>query len=140
MASDAVRLQCLRASLRKIPWAKVSDWEIKHRGPSYSMMTALHWRKTHPRIGLDWILGSDQWKQIRSWRNYRKLGKLVRFLVFPRPDVPKPIRGLRMLIVPFRFDLSASYIRQRLRKKQGIQGMVLPEVEKIIRQSRSYYS
>jgi nicotinic acid mononucleotide adenylyltransferase len=87
---------------------------------------------------IDWILGSDQWAQIREWRDYRELGKMVRFLVFPRPDVPRPVTGLRMKAISLRIDLSASEIRERLKRGLAIKGMVFPEVEKIIRKTRSY--
>lgn len=83
-------------------------------------------------------MGSDQWEQIRSWRDYRKLGKLVRFLVFPRPHPPRPVSGLCMTPVPLRFDLSATEIRKRVKQGKSIRGMVLPPVEKLIRNSRSY--
>ena len=83
-------------------------------------------------------MGSDQWEQICSWRDYRELGKLVRFLVFPRPHPPRPVRGLRITPVPLRFDLSATEIRKRVKQRKSIRGMVLPSVEKLIQNSRSY--
>ena len=137
-ASDAVRLQCLKRGLQGLKWAKVSDWEIRKKGSSFSIQTVRHWRKLHPSVGLDWILGSDQWAQIRRWRDYRTLGTLVRFLVFPRPHPPKPVTGLRMAYVPARFDLSASEVRLRIQKGLTVKGMLLPEVERVIRQTRSY--
>jgi nicotinic acid mononucleotide adenylyltransferase len=94
--------------------------------------------KLYPKIQLDWILGSDQWAQMRKWRDYRLLGKIVRFLVFPRPHLPKPIPGLRMKLVPLRLDLSASEIRSRIKEGLSVKGMVLPEVEKTICKTRSY--
>lgn len=138
VATNSFRLRCLREGLRGVPWAEVSDWEIQQKGPSYSIHTIEHWRRKYPRVALDWVLGSDQWRQIRSWRNFRLLGKRVRFLVFPRPDIPRPIRGLKMTPIPLRFDVSASQIRKRLHHGQTIKGMVLPEVEKILRRSRCY--
>ena len=138
VASDTVRLRCLRQGLRGIPWAEVSDWEIRQKGPSYSIQAVQHWKNAYPGIALDWILGSDQWKQIRSWRNYRELGKQVRFLVFPRPDQPRPMRGFTMETVPMRLDISASEIRKRLRLGTSIKGMVLAPVERIVRQTGSY--
>lgn len=138
MASDSLRLSLLRGGLRGVPWAQVSDWELRQKGPSYSIHTALHWKSVHPGSELDWILGSDQWSQIRSWRNYRELGKIVRFLVFPRPEMPKPVRGLRMRIIPMRFDLSASDIRSRIRLGKPVRGMVLSPVERMIQITGSY--
>ena len=137
-ASDHIRLECLKRGLRGLKWAKVSNWEICQKGSSFSIQTARHWRRLYPKVGLDWILGSDQWEQIRSWRSYRDLGKLVRFLVFPRPHPPKPVSGLRMACVPVRFDLSASDVRKRIKKSLSVKGMILPEVEKVIRKTRSY--
>ena len=137
-ASNAVRLHCLRRSLRGSKWAEVSDWEIRQKGTSYTVNTARQWMKLYPETKLDWILGSDQWAQIRKWRDYRLLGKMVRFLVFPRPHLPKPIPGLRMKLVPLRLDLSASEIRFRIKEGLPVKGMLLPEVEKIISKKRSY--
>jgi len=138
VASDAVRLQCLRLGLRGFRWAEVSDWEIRQKGASYSVNTVRRWKHLFPKMEIDWILGSDQWAQIREWRDYRELGKMVRFLVFPRPDVPRPIPGLRMKAISLRIDLSASEIRERLKRGLAIKGMVFSEVEKIIRKTRSY--
>lgn len=138
VASDTIRLRCLRQGLRGIPWAKVSDWEIRQKGPSYSIQAVHHWKKNHPEVDLDWILGSDQWGQIRSWRNYRELGEHVRFLVFPRPNQPRPMRGFKMETVPMRLDLSASEIRKRLRSGASIKGMVLAPVERIVQQTGCY--
>ncbi|NCY20708.1 nicotinate (nicotinamide) nucleotide adenylyltransferase [bacterium] len=137
-ASNHVRLECLRLSLRGIPWAEVSDWEIRQKGPSYSVHTARRWRKEYPKIALDLILGSDQWSQIRQWREYRSLGQMVRFLVFPRPHQPRPVAGLRMKPVSLRIDLSASEIRERIKNGLPIKGMVFPEVEKMIKKNRIY--
>lgn len=138
IASNRVRLQFLKRSLRGSKWAEVSDWEIRQKGPSYSVNTARRWRREHPKVALDLILGSDQWEQIRQWKEYRSLGKLVRFLVFPRPHLPKPVAGLRMKPVSLRIDLSASDIRERIKKGLPVKGMVFPEVEKMIRHNRSY--
>jgi len=137
-ASDRVRLKCLRQGLKGFTWAEVSDWEIRKKGNSFSIQTALHWQRLYPKTGLDWILGSDQWAQIRHWRSYRALGKLVRFLVFPRPHPPRPVAGLRMRCVPVRFDLSASEVRHRIQKGLSVKGMIFPEVERVIRRARSY--
>jgi len=137
-ATDAVRLECLRGGLRGLKWAKVSDWEIRQKGSSYSIDTVLHWKKSYPGFSLDWVLGSDQWAQIRHWRNYRELGRQVRFLVFPRPHPPRPISGMKMACVPVRYDLSASEVRHRVRRGLTVKGMIFPEVERIIRRTRSY--
>ena len=137
-APDIKRLDWLKSALRGQGWAKVSPWEIDRRGNSYSVETARHWKMENPRAGLYWILGSDQWEQLPRWKNFSDLARLVHFLVFPRPEIPRKISGLKMSVIPFRFDISSTEIRLRLKKRLSIKGLVPVELEGQLRRSRFY--
>ena len=119
-------------------WAQVSDWEINRSGVSFSVDTAAYWKKKAPQGALFWIMGSDQWSLRPQWKDFRRLARWVHFLVFPRPETPKPRRGIRMTILPVRFDLSSTEIRQRVLRGLSIRGLVLEDLEKCICESRSY--
>jgi nicotinate-nucleotide adenylyltransferase len=92
----------------------------------------------HPRAGLYWILGSDQWQQLPRWKNFSDLARLVHFLVFPRPEIPRKKFGLRMSVIPARFDISSTEIRMRLKKGLSIKGLVPAELEGQLKRSRIY--
>ena len=124
VAENRSRLTMLRRGLAGQSWAEVSDWEIGHGGVSYTVDTVRVWEAKHPRASLYWIMGSDQWDLLPSWREPQELRKKVRFLVFPRPDSPRPRRGFRMQEIPLRLDISATEIRQRAGKKLPLSGLV----------------
>ncbi|NBS06937.1 MAG: nicotinate (nicotinamide) nucleotide adenylyltransferase [Verrucomicrobia bacterium] len=138
IAPSLERLQWLKTGLAGEKWARVSSWEIMRPGLSYSVDTALCWRLKHPGAQLFWIMGSDQWKVLHQWKDHKKLSRIVHFLVFPRPNPPRPRTAVKMSVLPERFDISSTQIRQRLKQKLSIRGMVPPEIEKRIQVSRFY--
>lgn len=138
LAEDRLRLKLLRQGLRGERWAEVWTTELVRRGISYSIDTALSWKKKHPQDRLFWILGSDQWKALSRWRRPQELARLVHFLVFPRPDLPRPKRGIKMSVVPKRFDISATEIRGRLKEKLSVTGLVLLPVERQLLRQKAY--
>lgn len=128
----------LKAGLKGQPWAEVSDWEIRRGGVSYTVDTVQAFERRHPPASLYWIMGSDQWRQLPAWKRPRELGRKVCFLVFPRPQRPKSRHGFRMKEIPLRIDISATEVRKRASEKLPIQGLVLPSVERLIRQHGWY--
>jgi len=138
LAPDSKRLDWLKTGLKGQGWAKVSSWEIDRSGISYSVETARHWKMKNPKAGLYWILGSDQWQQLPRWKNFSDLARLVHFLVFPRPEIPHKKPGVRMSVIPARFDISSTEIRMRLKKGFSIKGLVPTELDRQLRRSRFY--
>jgi nicotinate-nucleotide adenylyltransferase len=138
IASALERLRWLKKGLAGERWAKVSSLEVERAGASYSVDTASHWREKSPNAKLFWIMGSDQWKVLPQWKEFKKLARWVHFLVFPRPILPKSRKGIKMSLIPARFDLSSTQIRHRLKQGLSIRGMVLPQIEKLVQESRSY--
>jgi len=138
LAPDTQRLDWLKLGLKGQRWAEVSPWEINRRGISYSVDTARHWKKKDPHSVLYWILGSDQWQQLPRWKNFSDLARMVHFLVFPRPKIPRKKSGVRMSIIPVRYDISSTDIRVRLKKGLSIKGLVSAEIEEQLKRSRFY--
>lgn len=138
IAGERARMSLLSHGLRRQSWAEVSDWEIRQGGLSFTVDTARAWTQHYPKAKFYWIMGSDQWEALDSWKEHRVLGKLLHFLVFPRPKNPRTRRGFRMSEISLRLDISATLIRHRLRHGLSIEGLVLPGVERVIRRSRLY--
>jgi len=138
IASALERLQWLKKGLAGERWAEVSSLEVERPGTSFSVDTASHWREKNPNAKLFWIMGSDQWKVLPQWKEFKKLARWVHFLVFPRPIPPKSRNGMKMSLIPARFDLSSTQISHRLKQGLSIRGMVLPQIEKLVQESRFY--
>ena len=138
MAGDRARLAMLQQGLKGQGWAEVSSWEILQGGVSYTVDTLRAMEKRHPGASFFWIMGSDQWDLLPSWKEPGELRRKLRFLVFLRPQRPRTRRGFRMREIPLRLDISATEVRRRIRKNFPITGLVPPAVETLIRKHRWY--
>lgn len=88
-----------------------------------------------------WIVGSDVMGEISRWRDYRKLSRMIQFLVFPRKDYPiksLPPKFHRVEGNLLLSNISSSVVRERVSKGQTISGLVFPEVEEYVRRRGLY--
>lgn len=93
-------------------WARVSDFEWKRPGPSYSWKTARHFRSLQPDAEWCWILGTDQWEQIDRWAEPEQLRESLHFLVFTREgQIVRDRPGWRHTAIPFAHPASSTAIR-----------------------------
>lgn len=88
-----------------------------------------------------WVVGSDITAGFSKWRDYLKLSRLIKFLVFPRKDYTTRtlppgfhrVEGSLLLS-----NISSSLVRDRVKKNLPITGLVFPEVEEYIRKRNLY--
>ena len=132
------RLAMLQGALEGLSWAEVSDFEISKSEPSFSVETAEWFAARNPGVPLYWILGNDQWEVIEKWKDYQRLAELVTFIVFPRPGVPLEKKGMRHLQLGTRVDISASMVRDLIRKGQPFHFFVPSSVYAHIRKNGLY--
>lgn len=125
---------------------EVSDIEINQKPTvSYTVDTLLKLRdlygpntvKFYLIIGIDQLLVFDQWK------TPEKLFLLSEVLVINRPGFlihraeKKYLEKVKLLSVP-NIDISSTMIREYLRRGRSIKYLVLPKVEKYIRENNLY--
>jgi nicotinate-nucleotide adenylyltransferase len=68
------------------PRIKISRFEIEGPGPQYTVDTLLHFReKFGESAELFFVLGTDSWLEITSWRAWRQLCSLADLIVVTRP-------------------------------------------------------
>jgi nicotinate-nucleotide adenylyltransferase len=133
------RMSMLKAALSDLDWAEVSDYEISRSQPSFSVETAEWFAGRHPGTPLFWIMGTDQWNVLEKWKDSDRLAELVTFIVFPRPDLPSEKKGIRHLQLGTRVDISASMVRELIRKGLPFHFFVPTPVHSHIR-NRGLYS
>jgi nicotinate-nucleotide adenylyltransferase len=81
------------------------DLEARRQGLSYSIETLKEFHRLYPsRLDLFFILGTDAFQEIETWKDYKKLFDYAHFLVVRRPGMPaeKMEARLRSLGVSFR--------------------------------------
>ncbi len=166
VTSFAHRAAMLELALADQPAFAVNLMEQQRPGPSYSVDTL---RQLRQQLGRDrelyFIIGSDAFVEITTWKDYPELFHYAHFLVAERPDsapghlndqissLPENFRhdpahnrwshprGAFLYPLPVNaFLVSSTTIRRKLRAGEDISGLVPPPVAGYIRRHRLYRS
>ena len=106
------RLEMIHLAITDLSGLTVSDVELNRPGPSYTIDTVRHFKKTHTddsRIYL--IMGLDAFLEIDTWKSYAELLEQIPFIVMARPneDYPDPDQGWKILEKYLKSTLSEDY-------------------------------
>lgn len=137
-AGPGDRAEMVRRTIEGTASYRLVPWELHRPGLSFSIDTVRSFREQHPQAELFWIMGSDQWTALETWRDWLDLAILVTFIVFPRPDRPQPREGVRLLPLDLRMDISSSEIRDMIRLGKPWQNLVPAAVARYIEQRGLY--
>ena len=144
------RLKMLKLALSGKPYFKISTAEIKRTGLSYSVDTVAELRK---KLGADaeifFIVGWDSLAGLPRWREPARLISMCRFAAVPRPGYSRPdvkamesaIPGLSQRVLMLdkpEIAISATEIRERVRRGLPISHLVPEPVESYIKEHRLY--
>jgi len=89
IAPSASRLKMVELAIRGNPFFEVSDVELKREGTSYTLDTLQYFSSKFPEFEFYFILGTDLFPEIDSWKEYKRLFELSNFAVITRPGFPK---------------------------------------------------
>ncbi len=143
------RLAMLRLALEGDPSFQIATLELERSGASYTADTleAL----AAPRRGdeMYFIVGQDALADLPNWVRPERILELARLAVARRPEVSaealeeaqRRVPALRERVFRLKMsavEVSATEIRERVRRGQPIRGMVPAAVEGYIREHRLY--
>ena len=105
--------------------------------------------KKYPQHQFSFIIGSDNLSTLNRWGRWRELITKYQFLIFPRAyfkrslvdfNLDKPEYQLHLINHPLLVttDISSTNIRERIKKKLSISGLVPKEVEEYIKKNNLY--
>ena len=136
-----IRLALVRAAVAHLPWAEVSDIEVRRSGPSYTDETL----SSLARGGGEWwfIIGADVLVDLPHWRAPRRIVELARLAVAVRPPmamrVPREtsraipgIEGRVDWLEMKPIDVSSTEIRRRIRAGESTEPWLSPRVRALI--------
>ncbi len=158
----SLRYQMVKLAIEGVPHFEVSEIEAQLEGPSYSLLTLQELGKRFPGVEFFFILGLDAFLEFETWYHYQELPRLTHLVVIPRgpggakefeektknlfPEARKEeiwqIPGgktLRFISVT-RFDISATAIRELVRKRCSIRFLVPDRVRSFILKNGLYRS
>ena len=145
VAPAADRLAMLRLALESEPAFRVETLELDHPGPSYTADTLEALRAARPDDELLCILGEDALVDLPNWVRPERILELATLAVARRESVPgaagERLPGLSERVVWLKMPLvpvSATAIRERVRRGEPIGEMVPPAVAAYIRERGLY--
>ena len=166
LAAGADRLAMVERAIADHPAFRLCALEIERGGTSYSVDTLEAFADIEPGADLHFVVGIDAFREIQTWKEVARLFELSSFVVTDRPPdvversiehLPVAAReafcydpdtlsyrhrsGTRLRFLPITgIDISATAVRERVRRGQSIRYLVPPEVERYIRERKLYAS
>ena len=138
------RYNMVKLAIQGNPAFAISDLEMKRTGKSYTIDTVCYFLQQYPATDLFFIMGADSLLMMDTWKDYRELSGLCRFVVVTRPgyviersdpalkNLP-PILWERMEFLPIPgLDISSTDIRQRVAESRPIKYLLPLVVEQYI--------
>jgi nicotinate-nucleotide adenylyltransferase len=164
IASPDSRIKMVEIAIRGNPFFELSDVEIKREGTSYTVDTLGYFVSNFPEFEFYFILGTDLFPEMDTWKEYKKLFELSNFAVITRPgfphidSIPPALKydfqyhkneggvifymhkssKLLALVQIEGIQISATRIRNLLNKNRSIKYLVPLEVEEYILENRLY--
>jgi nicotinate-nucleotide adenylyltransferase len=134
----------------------MSDFEIKQNKESYTIDTLRLLEREYPDDTFYWILGSDQLRNFRKYKDWEELMQKHHLIIFPREIVLEHFEdivkdALQIKKIPENIKLlqsgdliltnaSSSLVKRRLAKKESVEYIVPSTIQRYITKHNLYQS
>ena len=143
------RLEMAKLALSDLnnPKFEVSDIEFKREGKSYTYLTICELYKQYDVEGkINFIVGTDAFKQIETWYEADKLKNLIKFIVFKRENNFSPLEYNYLKENGYDFDfedlsfedISSSELREKIKKGESTKNLISEKVKEYILENGLY--
>lgn len=149
LLEDYHRLNLVKEAIEDNENLRASDVEFKLPQPSYTATTLVYLQEKYPEKEFTLIMGEDNLRSLHKWRNYEEIIKNHKIIVYPRHQTvqekelitPQVAQAQIAVLkdVPF-MDISASFIRNSIKKGVDIRYLVSDPVLKYIDEMNFYKS
>lgn len=118
--------------------------EISREGPTYTIDTVRTLRKFYPNDELFFIMGTDAFNQLPTWKDYEALIKLITFVVIGRKNqklrFPSQNEWDKVVVIQDEIDLdiSSTQIRNAIKENKSFRYLVPNDVYNYILEHNLY--
>jgi nicotinate-nucleotide adenylyltransferase len=119
---------------------RASDIEFSLPKPSYTVHTLAYLKEKYPSYEFHIIMGSDSFQNIRNWKNADVIVRDYPIIIYERPGFEvKNEAGANVHIMKAPLlQISATHIRELLRKGKSIKYLVPASIEEEVMNSAFY--
>ena len=134
------RLKMIQLAIQSNPQLRISRYEIKHKGLSYTVDTLNYFKKRFPASKIYLLLGSDMFCQFNTWRNPEKILSLSTLAVYERTgwSILDKTQYPFCRITGIQYSLSATEIRCGIGNGSSMRTAVPDSVLKYIKDKKLY--
>ncbi|MCY7349289.1 MAG: nicotinate-nucleotide adenylyltransferase [Cytophagaceae bacterium] len=120
---------------------KATDVEFSMPRPSFTIDTLVRLREKFPQHQFRLIIGEDNLAQFSNWKQHQQILGEFGLYVYPRPRSElselRTHTNVRLVEAPL-LDISATFIRARIKANRSIRYMVPEAVERLIELKKFY--
>jgi len=135
------RIDMVEMAIEDQPQFKAKDIEFHLPKPNFTIDTLVYLEEKYPENNFRLIIGEDNLSSFTRWKNYDKILQNYGLIVYPRPDTaPDSLRdhtNVSIVNAP-RIDISASFIRESIKKGKSIKYLVPEKVRAFIEDRKLY--
>lgn len=132
---------------------RVSDLEIRKKSTSYTINALKFLAKKRPKDKFCWIIGTDQVRDFRKWKDWQEIINKFKLIIVPRTNfkkaeielknIAKKVVAPKNIVLINRKEfppiyISSILIRKKIKEKKSISNLVPKKVEKYIIQNKIY--
>lgn len=143
LLNNNTRLHLVELAIQDNPKFYVSNIEFSLAVPSYTANTLAYICEKYPDKTFSLIIGEDNLCCFDKWRNYKTILEYYNIYVYPRENCKKEnnpflsYANVKMIDAPM-INISASYIRELLKRNQSIEYLVPENVRQEIEKFNLY--
>jgi len=138
--SGQARLEMTKLATSGNEAFEVLGLEIERGGTSFTIDTIGELKKRYPEDEFYLIIGSDLANEFSSWKNYEDVKKEVKVVVANRKEFPLDKRSSHLVVDIRQIELSSSQIRELVKNRSSVKGLVKKEVAEYIQEHNLYKS
>jgi nicotinate-nucleotide adenylyltransferase len=135
------RLEMAKLAIEEAENISVSDVELKLPQPSYTIDTLTHLRELYPEHEFILIMGADNLKSLKKWKNYELILRDYHIYIYPRPGFEnyelQNHPAVTITKTPL-MELSSTFIRKAIADDKNVQFFLPDKVIEFI-DSKSLY-
>ncbi len=135
-----MRLEMVKLEISDNDAFEVLDLEIRRGGTSFTIDTVRELKKRYPEDELYLIVGSDLANAFSSWKDSQKLKQELKIIVANRKEYPLGDEDSYLIVDIRQVELSSSQIRELIKNKSSIKGLVKETVANYIQKHNLYKS
>jgi len=135
------RLEMAKLAIEDAQNLQVSDVELKLPQPSYTIDTLIHLKELYSEHEFILIMGADNLKSLKKWKNYELLLRDYQIYIYPRPGFENQELqnhpAITITKTPL-MELSSTFIRKAIAEDKNVQFFLPDKVIQFI-ESKSLY-